>query len=321
MSVLISFITILFLTSCGAPEQGSLEALSSGVVHGEGPKADNRSETTIEDVLRNNNILYDEAKMLLELSRSTAGMVVVGDHVTKFEDGSMMAKKTLKTFKKLRSLCDEERFGEQYSLPICTGFLVAPDLLVTAGHCVNKINFYKRSWIFGYDQSMADDNLPTFDREYVYHTKEVLEWEENKQTRRDFALVRLDRAVTVARPLKVRSFGEALVRTPVAIIGHPNGLPTKISAGAEILDASEPNAYKTNLDSFGGNSGSPVFNLITGEVEGILVSGDRDFMPNVLESCFNVNTKKDVDGAEFVAKISMVNLSRYLSHNDLDWNF
>ncbi len=317
MSILISILTVLFLASCGGTGSGPLKAVGSGVIYGDGELADNRSEASIDEVLKNNNIHYHEAKMLLEFSRSTAGMVEIGKHVISFTDGSVMAKRPLRTFKAVRELCDGERFERQRSLPVCTGFLVAPDLMVTAGHCVNKINYHNKAWIFGYDHTRAHESLPSFKREYVYHTKEVLEWEEDKVIRRDFALVRLDRAVTVAKPLKFRKYGEASVGTQLAIIGHPNGLPTKISADAEILE-NTVNAYKTNLDSFGGNSGSPVFNLYTGEIEGILISGATDFLPNFESDplCNKVNRKRDYQGAEYVAKISMVDIEKYLVNDD-----
>ena len=38
--------------------------------------------------------------------------------------------------------------------------------------------------------------------------------------------------------------------------------------------------FMTNLDTFGGNSGSPVYNAKTHKVEGILVRGERDYVPN-----------------------------------------
>ena len=320
MRILISILAAFFLTSCGGTS-GPLKSVGSGVIHGDGNFADNRSDTSIDEVLKHNNILYDEAKMLLKLSKSTAGMVELGKHVTAFADGSVMAKKPLRTFGHIKELCEEERFKEQYTLPICTGFLVAPDLIVTAGHCVNKINFHTRAWIFGYDDSKSLNSLPSFQKDFVYKTKEVLEWKEDKVIRKDFALIRLDRAVTVAEPLKFRKYGEPHLGTELAIIGHPNGLPTKIAAGGEILE-NELNAYKTNLDSFGGNSGSPVFNLNTGVVEGILISGATDFLPNFerLEPCREVNRKKDYEGAEYVAKISLVNIKKYSSEAS-DENF
>ena len=39
--------------------------------------------------------------------------------------------------KKMR-LCPEVRFSEQKVIGRCTGFLVAPNLLLTAGHCFDQ---------------------------------------------------------------------------------------------------------------------------------------------------------------------------------------
>ena len=46
-----------------------------------------------------------------------------------------------------------------------------------------------------------------------------------------------------------------------------------------LLDIREKAIFTANLDTYGGNSGSPVFNSETHEVEGILVRGDTDFVP------------------------------------------
>jgi hypothetical protein len=40
-----------------------------------------------------------------------------------------------------------------------------------------------------------------------------------------------------------------------------------------------------NLDTYGGNSGSPVFNHRTGEVEGILVRGENDYVYDPGQGC------------------------------------
>jgi hypothetical protein len=42
--------------------------------------------------------------------------------------------------------------------------------------------------------------------------------------------------------------------------------------------------FAANLDTYGGNSGSPVFNATSGTVEGILVRGENDFVSN--GSCY-----------------------------------
>lgn len=43
--------------------------------------------------------------------------------------------------------------------------------------------------------------------------------------------------------------------------------------------------FVANLDSFGGNSGSAVFNVTTEEVEGILVRGEADYKKKPGSSC------------------------------------
>ena len=65
-------------------------------------------------------------------------------------------------------------------------------------------------------------------------------------------------------------------------MGHPSGLPLKVTAGATVR-SHKRDFYVANLDSFEGNSGSPVFNE-NYEVAGILVRGEVDF--SHLGSCY-----------------------------------
>jgi V8-like Glu-specific endopeptidase len=73
------------------------------------------------------------------------------------------------------------------------------------------------------------------------------------------------------------------------VIGHPTGLPTKVSAGANVRSVNDV-YFVANLDTFGGNSGSAVFNAETGEIEGILVRGERDYRYNSARGCYVPNT-------------------------------
>jgi V8-like Glu-specific endopeptidase len=74
-------------------------------------------------------------------------------------------------------------------------------------------------------------------------------------------------------------------------MGHPSGLPMKYADGAKVFGNFD-NYFSTNLDTFGGNSGSPVFNAKTNEVVGILVRGDIDYIEGEFEgrTCMRVNT-------------------------------
>jgi Peptidase S46 len=62
------------------------------------------------------------------------------------------------------------------------------------------------------------------------------------------------------------------------VIGHPCGLPQKYAPRARVRDNTPDTFFVANLDTYGGNSGSPVFNSSSNAVEGILVRGENDFV-------------------------------------------
>ena len=72
--------------------------------------------------------------------------------------------------------------------------------------------------------------------------------------------------------------------TFVAMIGHPVGLPMKVTSGATTRKELD-NSALTTLDAFGGNSGSPVFDRADGKLIGMLVSGGDDFVVAEGKSC------------------------------------
>lgn len=303
MSGLLVFFLFLGCTQGYKPQFS--KAFDYGVIYG----TDNRCDDDYHEILNQNpKLTGEQVEMLLEMEKSTAGMVELGKHVKKNSDGSISTAKDLQTLRDRKNLCEGEKFSDQYTLPICSGFLVGPDLLVTAGHCVNKEDFKKSVWIFGYNREYAYNPTPVFSKDIVYYTKEVLLWEKNALTKKDFAVVRLDRKVSGVKTLKIRNTGKITEGDSLVIIGHPSGLPTKISPGAKVLDASEENVIKTNLDSFGGNSGSAVINLDTGKVEGILVSGAADYVSDDSgeEYCQRVSNRKEDEGEEYITRISLI---------------
>ena len=73
--------------------------------------------------------------------------------------------------------------------------------------------------------------------------------------------------------------------TELVVIGHPTGLPTKIAGGAWVRQNTNNVYFQSNLDTFGGNSGSAVFDAETGTVEGILVRGETDYVYDSSRGC------------------------------------
>ena len=133
-------------------------------------------------------------------------------------------------------------------------------------------------------------------RLYVYHAMcEDQEGRDGGWSKDDWALIRLDRAVTDRRFLEYRKSGEPEVGANLVVIGHPTGLPTKIADGANIREL-KGTYFTANLDTYGGNSGSAVFNADTGVVEGILVRGERDYLYDSVNACRVTNVVADDEG-------------------------
>jgi hypothetical protein len=194
--------------------------------------------------------------------------------------------------------CDGEPFANQQTLANCTAFMVGPDLVATAGHCLNESSMASWRFVFGF--AMLDENtiVSQVPADHVYTPVEMVAYALDSGTREDFAIVRVDRAITApgAVPLEIRRQGVIPNGTPIGVIGHPSGLPIKIAFGENtaVRDNTPANYFVANLDTYGGNSGSPVFNADTGLVEGILVRGEVDYVLDA--TCFRSNTVDDNAG-------------------------
>jgi hypothetical protein len=60
------------------------------------------------------------------------------------------------------------------------------------------------------------------------------------------------------------------------MLGHPTGLPLKFTSNGSLISVKE-DCFESKLDAFAGNSGSAVFDHISGEVIGILCKGQKDY--------------------------------------------
>jgi len=90
--------------------------------------------------------------------------------------------------------------------------------------------------------------------------------------------VQLDRKVLGRTPVTIRSAGKIPDGEPLFVIGHPCGLPQKFADGAVVRSNHPAAFFVANLDTYGGNSGSPVFSGKTYQLEGLLVRGQKDFV-------------------------------------------
>lgn len=188
-------------------------------------------------------------------------------------------------------LCLTERFYNQPTPAYCSGFLVGPDLIATAAHCVDAEHpLAQIRFVFGFRMINGQDSQTVFDDSQVYRGKAIVAKrfdhdDQGNGNGADWAVVLLTRKVTDHAPLPVRKTGKINDGQQVSVIGHPCGLPAKYADGAHVKANADPRFFLADLDTYGGNSGSPVFSA--GLVEGILVRGGEDWYYNKEESCNN----------------------------------
>lgn len=208
------------------------------------------------------------------LADSCAALVELDD-LTPRAGGGFTLKTT--SYKTSYNLCSNEPFANQPLGCFCSGVLVGPDIIATAGHCVKGTSDLGHiAFVFGFHMK-GEEARTEFDADDVYRGKEVIGRKLTADAT-DWALVRLDRVVAGRTPVTVREDGNVPDGEPLFVIGHPCGLPQKFADGANVR-SNQPAAYfVANLDTYGGNSGSPVFSTKSHQLEGLLVRGQTDFV-------------------------------------------
>jgi V8-like Glu-specific endopeptidase len=185
------------------------------------------------------------------------------------------------TFGPTYGLCRDERFYDQINAADCSATLIDDDLVLTAGHCVQSNSACQRQrWVFRFFME-SETELASIVEEDIYRCSQLVvqELSESRSGRLDYAILQLDRPATPRfEPAPVARNVAMTVGEPVTIIGFGSGLPAKIDDGGKVTEArtNTLDYFEATTDSFGGNSGSGVFNA-RGEVVGILVNGQNDY--------------------------------------------
>lgn len=248
--------SLLVLGSLLASSQAMSSAARPNVIYGD----DNRRD------------VYEAHGAFIELSKSTAAMIAPSN-MKLAGNAVMISAPTLQG----RGICAKERFAGQITAANCSGFLVAGNKLITAGHCIKtQADCNANKWVFDYRVESANQTQIAVPASSIYSCKRILTRALDSSSN-DFAMIELDRVVPDRHPVKLRKSGRAAIGDDLVVIGHPTGLPTKIADGAKVRSL-QAKYFVANLDTYGGNSGSAVFNVRTEEVEGILVRGENDYV-------------------------------------------
>ena len=212
--------------------------------------------------------------MHLKLAKATAGLVKsydvedMRDGQSKLDGGNL-------------NVCSDEKFDGQLTAAFCSGFLVdheGEQFFVTAGHCIDSQRSCEGiKFVFDYNVKEAGQTQHKVPTSSVYGCKKLVDRVLSRSDSNDYAVVKLDRKVEDREALTFRTEGKISNGEEILVIGHPSGLPTKVAGDAFVRNNNSSIFFSSNLDTFGGNSGSAVFNARTGDVEGILVRGHNDY--------------------------------------------
>jgi len=241
------------------------------------------SRVVIQEILNPN---------VLEISNSIAAMIP--KNMTLSKNG--VTYSYAPSLKKSMNLCPEEKFSKLPSAAYCTGFLVGDKYLVTAGHCItNQTMCDNVKWVFNYKQKTSINDVLIFDDKNVYNCKKVIKAVFNEKTLNDYSVIELERKVIGRSPVKLSTKNQVSLYTEVYTLGHPSGLPL-IFTGEGFIVKQNSVYFTAAIDTFGGNSGSPVFDSETNTVLGILVRGGKDYVLDKKNKCFRVNQCQYGDG-------------------------
>lgn len=270
-----TLISVVVFTALACAE-GRVDAvtamcLGASVVYGE----DGRHDLSPDDPLR----ALGEASVLAVLTRERAEALAAG----RVQPTELAAGRLL-------TLCPEEPFAQQPSLAHCTGVLLAPDLVLTAGHCL-RYGDACDDYVYA-TRFIADDdgNFDGFSPDQLHECAQVL-WLRHEadpaRRRHDYALVQLARSVDIDEAHLPRPrLTPVVLDEAVVLLGHPAGLPLKIDRGARVVntDANAGRWFGADLDNFSGGSGAPVLDA-HGALLGIAVEGLSDWIYDAERDC------------------------------------
>lgn len=262
-----------YVSACAAPLDRDLAWQASAIIYGEDDRVDTYA-------------VHDDA--LRELAESSMVALFSESALNHRPDGTIEI--TAGALGDVYHLCPSESFRQQPAAARCSGVLMDDTLVLTAGHCANKIAACAdQHWVFNYFMSASEAPVVVQEVDDYRCKSTPLATKRVDPDGRiwDFGWVELDRPVLPPRRPPRVSSGRLAKDARLSVMGFPNGLPLKVDPNARAYDARECSRdyFTMASDTFDANSGSGVFDEDYG-LAGVFVRGGYDFVYREEENCF-----------------------------------
>nr|MBK7070297.1 trypsin-like peptidase domain-containing protein [Deltaproteobacteria bacterium] len=262
--------------SCCGGRWATLLAFALGACAVDNPSEPQSGQTLISESDDRKEVFeHENAWMRSYAEQATVSLVdesffVTVNGVTTMLDGPTLGESL--------NLCPGERYAEQRRHAFCSGTLIDDDLVLTAGHCINEDHTCANTRFVFNDHYIAPGVRHPFSPSNAFQCEEVVVHQQGDVNlgQPDFAIVRLRNSATpIFQPAPVRRVADLLDSGQhVKIVGFPYGIPAKIDMEGNVTHRSVlSNYFVSSLDSFGGNSGSGVYESDGYTLAGILIGG------------------------------------------------
>lgn len=220
----------------------------------------------------------------------------------------LIGEPAVKTLGTRFNLAEGERFKKEPSCAFGTAFLIGDteetQLALTAGHNVcdetgtlkKMEDIRKLCLLFDFNmlscEECSTDKTNKWNRDfsktmyrftvlahkYSRPVKVPYGEQADSRTWEDWAILKLDSRPEGRPPMNLNFNKEINLYDKIFTLGFPCGTPQKFTRNGEVVAQDHNKYFKSNLDAFKGNSGSPVCLFDTNEVVGIFISGTiKDF--------------------------------------------